>query len=367
MNHCLQNGIPLWNNETNYKIGAAVQFNGNWYRAIKDNQNKQPDISVDDWIGFAGKLNFVSLGNSFTNYFHTSLDISKYDDSFISLFYNPGFQNPPDSPMTLITENVKPGFYCEMSIFNVIGNENNFNYSSIKISDSNKTIFLNAKLVGADITLNLANTNFGNVIKIYCAYLPEFDPEGVCLFIYSNFAVTVNDSINDTKKGLISYNDVYTISQKVISQYDTQKFNEEHPVGSTIIKADGILPPKQNIGGVNWQVVFAGDYALVASNQSVAGNVHDAGNSIAAGNTGGHSLTADENGTHQHITPWGENPEDYSPPWGIWSDGGSNRRGSADSDTDNVWGLTSPEGTGSPHSHPTSYNTLYVVVWKRIS
>ncbi len=51
-------------------------------------------------------------------------------------------------------------------------------------------------------------------------------------------------------------------------------------------------------------------------------------------------------GDHQHISPWGEAPAIYNPPWGTW--GAANNRGAEGSDNDNVYGMTSPAGN---HGH----------------
>lgn len=42
INHILQNGIPLWNTETEYLIGNVVNHNGSIYTAVSDNQNSAP-------------------------------------------------------------------------------------------------------------------------------------------------------------------------------------------------------------------------------------------------------------------------------------------------------------------------------------
>lgn len=50
-------------------------------------------------------------------------------------------------------------------------------------------------------------------------------------------------------------------------------------------------------------------------------------------------------GDHQHVSPWGESPNRYQPPWGSWSGG---QLGSSSTDNDNTWGMSSPAGG---HNH----------------
>ncbi|VWB86294.1 phage tail protein [Burkholderia lata] len=84
-----------------------------------------------------------------------------------------------------------------------------------------------------------------------------------------------------------------------------------------------------------------------ASAAAVGDHVHSAWTD-ARGWHGHHGWTASV-GDHQHVSPWGESPSVYRPPWGTW---GSGNTGSGSSDGDNVWGMTSPAGG---HNH--EFNT----------
>ncbi|AOJ36568.1 phage tail protein [Burkholderia sp. AU33423] len=84
-----------------------------------------------------------------------------------------------------------------------------------------------------------------------------------------------------------------------------------------------------------------------ASAAAVGDHVHSAWTD-SQGWHGHHGWTAGV-GDHQHVSPWGENPSVYRPPWGTW---GSGNTGSGSSDGDNVWGMTSPAGG---HNH--EFNT----------
>ncbi|RQT11852.1 phage tail protein [Burkholderia contaminans] len=84
-----------------------------------------------------------------------------------------------------------------------------------------------------------------------------------------------------------------------------------------------------------------------ASAAAVGDHVHSAWTD-AQGWHGHHGWTAGV-GDHQHVSPWGESPSVYRPPWGTW---GSGNTGSGSSDGDNVWGMTSPAGG---HNH--EFNT----------
>lgn len=64
----------------------------------------------------------------------------------------------------------------------------------------------------------------------------------------------------------------------------------------------------------------------------------------------GHHGWTNAVGDHQHVSPWGEHPQMYNPPWGTW--GAANNRGAEGSDNDNVYGMTSPAGN---HNH--EFNT----------
>lgn len=85
------------------------------------------------------------------------------------------------------------------------------------------------------------------------------------------------------------------------------------------------------------------------------------------GKTGGeekHALTADENGEHQHIVPWGENLNTaWRPDWGYPDDKFNNSRGyKAETDNDNTWPYTSPSGKGEPHENrPQFYVLAYII------
>ncbi|MCA8275938.1 phage tail protein [Burkholderia sp. AU30280] len=88
-------------------------------------------------------------------------------------------------------------------------------------------------------------------------------------------------------------------------------------------------------------------HAHGASAAAVGDHAHSAWTD-AQGWHGHHGWTAGV-GDHQHVSPWGENPS-YRPPWGTW--GAANNPGSSSTDSDNVWGMTSPAGG---HSH--EFNT----------
>lgn len=85
------------------------------------------------------------------------------------------------------------------------------------------------------------------------------------------------------------------------------------------------------------------------------------------GKTGGeelHALTADENGKHQHIVPWGENlNSSWKPEWGFPSEYFNDRRGyNAAIDNDNTWPFTSPSGKGTPHENRPPYFVLAYII-----
>ena len=85
------------------------------------------------------------------------------------------------------------------------------------------------------------------------------------------------------------------------------------------------------------------------------------------GNTGGeekHALTADENGEHQHIVPWGENLNtDWKPDWSFPNEYFNNHRGyKAETDNDNTWPYTSPSGKGVPHENRPQFYVLAFLI-----
>ena len=88
------------------------------------------------------------------------------------------------------------------------------------------------------------------------------------------------------------------------------------------------------------------DDILLRTNIFVGGNI---GNSVG-------SYQVDQFASHQHISPWGETPSQYSPPWGTY---GSSLLGSGNSDYDNTWGLTSP--TGGNETRPKNAYVNYII------
>ncbi|CAD9217806.1 Phage tail protein [Burkholderia cenocepacia] len=86
-----------------------------------------------------------------------------------------------------------------------------------------------------------------------------------------------------------------------------------------------------------------------SASAAAAGDHAHAAWTDAQGWHGHHGWTAGV-GDHQHVSPWGESTSVYRPPWGTW--GAANNTGSASSDADNVWGMTSPAGG---HNH--EFNT----------
>lgn len=53
INHALSKGIPLWNTQTAYTIGAAVQYNNEYYRALQNNTNQVPSRGSANWVPFS--------------------------------------------------------------------------------------------------------------------------------------------------------------------------------------------------------------------------------------------------------------------------------------------------------------------------
>lgn len=97
----------------------------------------------------------------------------------------------------------------------------------------------------------------------------------------------------------------------------------------------------------SWQDSANRSHGHIASAAAVGDHTHSAWTD-SQGWHGHHGWTAGV-GDHQHVSPWGESPSVYRPPWGTW---GSGNTGSGSSDGDNVWGMTSPAGG---HSH--EFNT----------
>jgi microcystin-dependent protein len=77
-----------------------------------------------------------------------------------------------------------------------------------------------------------------------------------------------------------------------------------------------------------------------------------------------HALTADENGEHQHIVPWGENLSTaWQPDWSYPNERFNNSRGyNADTDNDNTWPYVSPSGKSVPHENRPPFYVLAFVV-----
>ena len=87
-----------------------------------------------------------------------------------------------------------------------------------------------------------------------------------------------------------------------------------------------------------------------------------AGSSYGLGATGGevnHTLTYNEMPSHKHIIPWGENGG-FNPPYGKY--GNADNYGSGDSDGDNYWCYSSPEGGGQAHNNMPPYYGLYFIM-----
>ncbi|MDR5803393.1 hypothetical protein [Caballeronia sp. LZ001] len=97
----------------------------------------------------------------------------------------------------------------------------------------------------------------------------------------------------------------------------------------------------------SWQDSSNRQHAHRASTGGAGAHVHKAW-SAPSGKHAHQGKTAPV-ADHQHVSPWGENPGQYNPPWGTW--GQSDQLGAHGNDRDNVWGLTSPSGK---HDHPLS-------------
>lgn len=52
MVHITQNGLPVWDTNTEYQAGALALYSGTLYQALIPNTGKQPDISSEDWKTF---------------------------------------------------------------------------------------------------------------------------------------------------------------------------------------------------------------------------------------------------------------------------------------------------------------------------
>ena len=139
-----------------------------------------------------------------------------------------------------------------------------------------------------------------------------------------------------------------------------QNLGVVYPIGTKFLNVSPLMvsDPESILPGGNtftWAPVgtTGNKYASVVANpestqtQGILGS-----NDIINGTTVPHTLIEAEMPIHHHIAAWGEEKDQYNPPWGLAAGyDGNNEVGSAATDNNNSWGNTSPKGGNQPHSH----------------
>lgn len=86
INHCLQNGVPLWNSTTTYTAGNAVGYTNSVWLCVTGNTNSAPTLLNSNWLKVS-----------------TATEIATVNSTIISLFGNPTGGNPTRTSDTTIT------------------------------------------------------------------------------------------------------------------------------------------------------------------------------------------------------------------------------------------------------------------------
>jgi hypothetical protein len=86
INHCLQNGVPLWNATTAYTAGNAVGYTNSVWLCVTGNTNSAPTVLNSNWLKAS-----------------TATDIATVNTTIVSLFGNPTGGNPTRTSDTTIT------------------------------------------------------------------------------------------------------------------------------------------------------------------------------------------------------------------------------------------------------------------------
>lgn len=110
--------------------------------------------------------------------------------------------------------------------------------------------------------------------------------------------------------------------------------------------------------GTNGTPNLLNRFIVGAGSTYALGAIGGAVNVSATVSIGAITLTEAQMPVHQHIVPWGENPNTYTPPWGTY---GAGMWGSKSTDWDNTWGMTSWAGGGGSHAHAASASAANVL------
>lgn len=86
INHCLQNGVPLWNATTTYVSGNMVTYSNDAWLCMTGNINSSPTLLNSNWVKAS-----------------TATDIATVNATVVSLFGNPTGGNPTRTSDTTIT------------------------------------------------------------------------------------------------------------------------------------------------------------------------------------------------------------------------------------------------------------------------
>jgi hypothetical protein len=113
-------------------------------------------------------------------------------------------------------------------------------------------------------------------------------------------------------------------------------------------------------GSVTFQWLLLGDGAVLMTGLASQAGLISGTNRADTGTTGGHELTADENGEHDHVQSFIERTDNLSS-WIV----GTIPSGEGTQDQSGVVTKTASSGKGIPHTHPQDIKNIKCCVWKR--